>query len=323
MKLTEVKKLLLELTNRCNGRCIMCWRFNNKTLPAYEISEELYTQVRDKLFPHIREFYPGGGGEVFLYSRFREVMQDVKKYGFKVKISSNFSTITEEQKQILKDIDVDFQVSLDGSYKELQEFIRPNCTFETVIDNIKTFVHFGKKIALSVTLSNHNFYNMEKILELSDELGVDEVRLHGVQYLPGTDKPYRFSKPQIDMAYLDKVTQRKFKTRYYIKLYDYFYSSLGFKESVLESLPEMKELVKDGFCPRTANTVYIQGDKVLTCHLLGNKVVGDLAKNTLEEIIDNEVYDDIRRTCSCDFRKTEDEFMKNYEGGSYGLATDD
>jgi AdoMet-dependent heme synthase len=192
VKLKDVRILFLGLTNKCNGKCITCWHSNRFPFVNHEISPIVYKKVKDELFNNIKILNLVGGGETMLYSRIGEVLEDIKKYKFKTIITSNFASIKDKERRLLSEADIDFVVSLDGSTAKLQEFIRPNCNYETVIDNIKYFISKGRKVVIQTTVSNHNFYDIENIILLAEKLGVSGVRFHSVEYLRQLDHPYRF-----------------------------------------------------------------------------------------------------------------------------------
>lgn len=295
MKIKDIDILFLDVTTQCNGRCLMCWHSNNDIPNPVELDDAMLNYVRDKLFSQIKVLQLVGGGETFLYSKIETLLQDCKKYNFKTVITSNFSPLTEEQIQIMRDMNVDFVVSLDASYKELQELQRPGCIFENVIQNIKTLVQYGKKIILQVTISAFNFYDMENILQLAEQLGVYGVKFQSVQYLGNLEKPYKFNKPPEDMEYIKKLMAKERKIPYNILL-DYYVTS---EKNSLDAGYYADKFANLEYCPNTRNTLYIQGGKVLSCCLPDAKVMGDLYKNTLEKIIDNEGFDTFRKNCRC------------------------
>ena len=212
----------MAVTNRCNSHCLTCWHSNKNLIPpAIDLDEKIYLHVRDMLFKHIKILDLISGGEIFLCKYIGRLLDDIKKYKFKTIIESNFAVITEQQKDILKDANVNFIVSLDGSHKELQEFLRPQCNYETVINNIKFFVKHKKRITIRMTVSNYNFYDIQDMIKLGEELGVDAIIFHGVQYLGCLEPPFKFDRPPEDMEYINSIIQKKHKINYniFLKLY--------------------------------------------------------------------------------------------------------
>jgi MoaA/NifB/PqqE/SkfB family radical SAM enzyme len=300
VKLKEVKKLMLGLTNMCNGKCLMCWHSNKIQHTRCELKEDIYNEIKNKLFHRINLLDLAGGGEALTHPRIENIFKDFKKYKFKILITSNFSAISDRHREILKDTNVEFVVSLDGSNKNLQEFLRPNCYYDKIIDNIKFFKKCGKKVMFQTTVSNYNLYDMQNIIDLADDLGIDSVKFQEVQYLKNLDRPYKLSKPKEDIAYLDSLFEnRKFNN--ICVFFGFYHKSIIPVPSICYSFyKKWKEIFPDKYCPNTFDTLKIQEDgKILSCCLPYSQVMGDLNVNSLEEIIDTRDFDNMRRTCSC------------------------
>ena len=299
MKLKDIRILFLGLTNKCNGRCITCWHSNRLPFPNHEISLDIYEQVKDKLFKNIKILNLVGGGETMLYSRIDKVLEDVKKYKFKTVITSNFTSMSEKQKELLSDINIDFVASLDGSNAKLQEFIRPSCIYQAAIDNIKYFVNKRKKVVIQTTVSDHNFYDMENMIRLAESLNVEGIRFHSVQYLSHLDNPLKFKKPSEDMNYIDKILKKKYSVGFGIYL-DFYHKQSQDAYRPLYLFDIWSSILKKDVCSHARNTIKIQENGMLaTCCLPACKIAGDLNFHSIEEIIDTPQYDGLIKTCKC------------------------
>ena len=297
MKLEETKILFLGLTNKCNGRCIMCWHSNENPYPCQEIDKAQLANIRDDLFDKIDYLHLVGGGEQMLYSDMDNLLASMRHYNFKLIITTNGSVISEKQRQLLLPLDVNIIISLDGSTKEIQETIRPNCDYDAVVENIKYFTSNGKTVILRVTLSNHNYQDMDNIITLAENLGVAKVKFQCVEFLSNLDEPYKFSKPpEIGYDYVDEILAKHKGISVSVSLANYRSDNKDFEE-YYDIVPSVQQ--KD-YCGNTRHTIYIQEDgRVLSCCLPNSKVMGDLNINTLEEILDSFEYDDNRLYCSC------------------------
>ena len=303
MKLSEIKTLFLGLTNRCNAKCITCWHSNNQVVEPIDLSSKIYYEIQKKLFPHIKVLDVCGGGEVFLSPLFNILMSDIRNYKFKTIITSNFSVINLQHIINLVHSNVDFVVSLDGSTSELQEFLRPGCEFNKIIDNIKYFISHGHKVTIQTTVSEDNFYDIDNMLQLAERLRVDNVRFHPVRLLENINKPYKFKSCPVDVKYLTKILNKKYNMKYSI-CFDYYHR--GIKKTYIEIVAYyFKEFFKNKknkvFCSKMRDSIKIQEDgRVLSCCLPNSKIVGDLNLNTLEDVISSFDFNNVRRTCVCD-----------------------
>lgn len=303
MRLNEVRNLLLGLTNRCNGSCIMCWHSNKIQHYHYDLPIRIYEHIKDRLFPRIRFLNLSGGGEILLYPNIDKVLSDIKHYKFKTSITSNFSDISDTYRNKLKDINVEFVVSLDGSNKQLQEFLRPNCDYDKVIDNIKYFKAHRKRITIQTTISDYNLYDMDKLIALGNNLGVDVIKFQEVQYLGNLDKPYKFKKPIKDIDYVTKVLSNKTKIQTAAYL-DFYRKPLLTIPKEFNTLYRLWPFKNTQLCQNTQDTLKIQENgQVLSCCVPYSKVMGDLRYDLLETIIGSKEFEENRVHCQCPMRK--------------------
>lgn len=289
---------MLGLTNRCNGKCIMCWHSNKVQHRACDLPLSVYDELERKLFRRIHLLNLSGGGEILLYPYIDKVLTDIQKYKFTTTMTSNFSNVSDKYRDMLSKIRSEFVVSLDGTTPNIQNFIRPGCDFDKVIYNIKYFKARGKKITIQTTVSNHNFYDMENMIKLAGSLGVDVLKFQDVQFLENMDRPYRVEKPPHDIAYLDRILKgSKVPTCVF---FDFYHRPLLKIPFSVHKLFRWWESRHTAFCPNTVGTLKVQENGlVLSCCLPESKIVGDLRKDDLEKIIDNEQYEAIRRNCRC------------------------
>ena len=303
MELTDVKTLLLGLTNRCNGACRTCWHSQTKKdFQSQDLDLILYNKIKESLFRSIENLQLVDGGETFLYPNLEEVIKDVGAYNLNLSIVSNFSSISDKHKELLRDINVGLVASIDGSYRDLQEFLRPNCTYETVIKNIKYFRSIGKKVIMQVTVSNYNFNDMISMIDLAKSLDVNVVRFHEVQYLENLNGEYKFKQPGANKEYIKKVykyaQQKNIKTSLLFK-----FKSMG-DAGTTYGVSDYNRDICAKICPNMVNTIYIQSDgKMLNCCSPKSQVVGDLYREDISDIISSDKFEYLRYNCTCDIMK--------------------
>jgi len=304
MKLREVKTLLLGLTNRCNAKCIMCWHSNKQRHTTTDLNESIYKEIKNKLFHRIKELNLAGGGEVLMYPRIEEIFSDISKYKFKTIITSNFAFISEHNRNLLKNSNVEFVISLDGSNKTLQEFLRPGCDYDRIIDNIKFFKKHNKKMLFQTTISNYNFYDIENMIKLGEELGIDMVKFQNVQFLNNLDKPYKISKPPEDLGYLNNIFTKQHKVKTSIFLSFYHTPYIMVPKMLRNVCKKLYKLFPSKYCHNTIDTLKIQEDgEILSCCIPYSKRMGNLHGSLLEDIIDSKEFDKNRRFCMCPIRE--------------------
>lgn len=105
---TPLERLYLELTNRCNITCRMCFR-NNFAEPFGTMSDTVLDAVLDQIdsLPGLRSVLVGGIGEPLMHRRFREVVTAFRDRGISVEVQTNGMLLTDQLIAFLLDAEVD------------------------------------------------------------------------------------------------------------------------------------------------------------------------------------------------------------------------
>jgi len=118
--------LELNITNRCNLRCRMCWlRFAK---PNYEEmkDEELVRIIDEAITLGIKEFrFPGSGEPLMRKKILFELMEKVKEGKGNGLLISNGTLFSEEDVKKLVEMEWDvLTISLDGPSPKINDYIR-------------------------------------------------------------------------------------------------------------------------------------------------------------------------------------------------------
>ena len=137
--------LEIEVTTKCNLRCIMCehtyWDEPNK-----DMSFEEFKGIVDQ-FPKLKWIGLTGIGESFINKDFMRMLKYVKLKNVFVELYDNFYFIDEKTARELIEIGVDkIFISLDASTKETYEKIRIGSNFERVANNIKNLIRLKEEM---------------------------------------------------------------------------------------------------------------------------------------------------------------------------------
>lgn len=173
----SINKIYLELTNRCNLDCSICFRKTWHESPL-EITQQTLKNFNFQIkeLPNLKSIVLGGIGEP-LYSLFIEnVILNLKDY--ELIITSN-GTIGKKKllQTIARNVNL-LIISIDGS-PQIHKKIRGS-TLETVIINLKNIqdmVNKNKKNKLKLQVqfvaSTENIQDIFKVMDLLDILGID------------------------------------------------------------------------------------------------------------------------------------------------------
>lgn len=170
-------------TRRCNLKCIHCYADSeNKQYP-----NELSTAEAQQLIRDVGEF----GAPVFLFSGgeplIREDMYEnaalCKELGIRPVISTNGTLITEAAAQKIKDTGFGYVgISLDGINERNDIFRGQKGAFESAMRGFDNCVAVGQKVGLRLTLTKHNYQDLNGIFDFIEEHGINRACFYHLVY---------------------------------------------------------------------------------------------------------------------------------------------
>ncbi len=186
----------IEVTTRCNKKCIICehtyWKEPNKDLTFTEFKNIIAN------FPKLKWVNLTGEGDAFLNRDYLKMIEYLKKRDVYVALVDSFDLINKEiaEKLITLGVDVIY-ISFDAGTKETYEKIKVGCNFKKTINNIRTLLELKRKynspipvIYFRYIVNKLNLYEMEKFLEIvhsfdKDLLGIGStIEFTGLLYFP-------------------------------------------------------------------------------------------------------------------------------------------
>lgn len=124
----------IALTNRCNIRCIMC----NVWKDPWDIPEKTIREITE-LLPYLERIF-WQGGEVFLSPYFEELLDRISAFpNIRQDINTNGLLMDENWARKLVKVNANVIFSIDGITKETYEYIRKGAKFEDLLRNIELF----------------------------------------------------------------------------------------------------------------------------------------------------------------------------------------
>lgn len=167
----------IEITTRCNKKCIMCehtyWKES-----IDNISYEEFIQLADQ-FPNLRWINLTGEGEPFLNKDFLNILEYLTEKEVMVYFGDSFDLIDETVAKKLVDLDIaGIYVSMDAATKETYEKIKVGCNFERSVKNIKRLVELKKakgsplpELCFRYIITTLNYHEIPKFVELVRTFG--------------------------------------------------------------------------------------------------------------------------------------------------------
>ena len=125
-------KVLMDFTNRCNLKCIMCYfSIPGRDQLRDEISIEEFERIAPQFLPHVNYLGLSCATEPFMFPRFLDVLSNIKKYEIPfVYYVTNATMLNEKAAETTIRSGINMvMLSIDGSTKETFETIRRNANF--------------------------------------------------------------------------------------------------------------------------------------------------------------------------------------------------
>ena len=173
-------KFYLEITQRCNLKCIMCdqpnFSLENKDFPV---------DLFEKIKPYLRQaeevdFY--FVGESTLSKNLIPFLEDTKSFDFLPKIFTNGTILNDEILNTFDTRGVFVNISIEAATPEIYEQIRVGASFKHYKSNIKKYVdRYDSRtndrfhIRLSCTSAIDNISEILNIIEFAQEMGIRDL----------------------------------------------------------------------------------------------------------------------------------------------------
>ena len=161
------KYIEIEITSRCNKRCIICehtWWKEKSTDLSFEAFEHLTSQF------DLRWANLTGIGDAFLNSAYLSMIALLKRRRTSVFLVDSFDLIDSVIANNLVSLGVDgIYISMDGATKETYESIKAGCNYDKVLNNIKNLLDAKKRLRSPIPEICFRFViNKKNVHEIAD-----------------------------------------------------------------------------------------------------------------------------------------------------------
>ncbi len=172
----ELRTLFLHLTSRCNLSCSHCY------LGAGDFTGELSTELVLDLIEQLARAGGGGvalsGGEPLCHPDIVRIVSHACRKLSRVSLLTNGTTITPPLAAQLAHPNLEVQVSLDSADSRIHDRIRGQGSFQETVAGVRLWVEAlgANKITLAATMMRENLPDLDRLIDLADQLGVAGVR---------------------------------------------------------------------------------------------------------------------------------------------------
>ena len=175
VRVPRLSDLFIHITNRCNLSCPHCYYTNT----SYgDIPSGLIERMIDEMVELGGKAITFSGGEPLLHPHIKSLLEYSDKR-LAIRLLTNGTLINLEWASFLSGLDdVNVQISIDGSRKEIHDPIRGSGTFSKVIEAIDHLqkAGLGEKINFSTTVMKQNLHDLHEIICLAGRMEVPSVR---------------------------------------------------------------------------------------------------------------------------------------------------
>ncbi len=176
------RRLVVELTNRCNLNCIMCGR-TGRHFKHTNFNREWFKKIEPALV-HTEEIVLHGWGEPLLYPGFSDLLAYLNEFPIRKYFCTNGMLLDKYKDDIFKHhVDI-LAISMDGAEEETNDFIREGGKQSKILANIKAIIDYKKEHNLDYPHMNFVFTGMKSnieelpgMVELAASVGIPEVKM--------------------------------------------------------------------------------------------------------------------------------------------------
>ena len=186
----------------CNLHCIMCEDHSpysttqsdrrREGRPKRRMGIDLIRQVMaESRGTGLREIIPSTMGEPLLYRHFDEILDLCGEYEVKLNLTTNGTFPQRGAKawaERIVPVTSDVKISWNGATKETHENVMLGLNWETVVENVRTFIGVRDahaeaggnrcRVTFQLTFMEINVSELPGIVKLAADLGVDRVKGH-------------------------------------------------------------------------------------------------------------------------------------------------
>ncbi len=173
---TQSKRVIWEITRRCNYHCKHCCsragavnvQDGISTTRALELLEEMHNAG-------IKSIYISGG-EPFIRPDIFQILEYAQKYNFEVNISTNGSLLTDSFVEKLKCSSIrKIHISLDSIFEDDFNFFRGGNYYKQTLSSIDKIVNASLYLRVGIVLWKRNLSQIESMITFLANKHVNEV----------------------------------------------------------------------------------------------------------------------------------------------------
>lgn len=286
----------LSLTNACNFLCTICPSMReDKKYARPKMGSDLLDKILGEVLPNCATMILGGNslGEVTTHREFKRFVSDDfnKNNRIKIRLTTNGYRLGELAEPVAEKFSF-VSISFDGATRETYEAIR-KYPYDKIVSNIKkltaerTARRTGLKVGLGMTLLYDNLHELPMLVDLAAGLGVDMVV--GSYFIPNFAGE-RYQCLYYHQRYANEIAENAQERA----------KGLGVEFRMPRFWLPGQKLSKEELrpvyqsCPLPRTMINISETGIVTPCCANPTIMGDLSKQSLEEVWNGKKYSKFR-----------------------------
>lgn len=180
------REVKIEITSHCNLRCRYCYFFNNSAVTYRDLPAEEWLKFFDEMGSLGVMNVSLAGGEPFTRQDLPVLIEGIVRNRMRFSLISNGAMIGDTMAAFIASTGRCnyVQISVDGSRPETHDANRGRGSFEGAVRGIKTLQQHGIKVAVRVTITRNNVYDLEHTARfLLEELELPSFGINAAGFL--------------------------------------------------------------------------------------------------------------------------------------------
>lgn len=235
--------LQIEITSKCNGRCVMCSHYYELNDCGSDIDENVFALLEEYL-PYCRIVLLNGYGEPFISRHFLPMLRCLEQYQVKAITTTNLSVLTDEMLSLIPKVFSEIKISCTGFDEVTYEKIHCGLSFNTLKENMHRLIEAcGSNIlSLSCVAMTETAPWAENIVRFANDIGIKNVRFGrlGVSRFVRNYDQDLTKYPNFSSFHFQKAAETARELGVEI-VYPEYYSGENDTEKMLEEIKLIKE----------------------------------------------------------------------------------
>lgn len=302
----------INVTNRCNQKCLSCWQ-RNDNINYDELPEGKWLDiVKEAGRLGVKEIrLPGSGEPLIRKDLVLKIMEESKEHGMNGLLITNGTLFDSHLIERIVGMGWDnVTFSIDGPDAVTNDYLRGvSGAFDTSTKWLTELVRVRKKsgndkpfLRMNVVLSNRNYDKLNKIMELANSLGCDAVSVQPMTIFSPFGEKLKLDKEQLNELpnHIRKAKERADAYGIHTNAADFIGSEVVEKANEMDEVMESEtKNIKDGFLSLPCfepwyNIVIMPDGTVGPCSMFGGADGVSIKDKSLEEVWYGEHFTNIR-----------------------------